>query len=394
LFNIRGTDVEYNPVVVSYAVVSEEETVLFIRPEKLTEKVVEYLREQDVLIADYEKITDYVASRQEAKVLITPTKINYALYSAIPADCKITELPVHPVDALKGIKNETEITCIREAMLKDGIALVQFLYDLEKNLTAGEKISELTIAEKLRLFRSRQEWFVSESFETIAGYGPHGAIVHYSATPDSDVEIGRNNLLLIDSGAQYLNGTTDITRTLAIGEVSSEVKKDYTNVLKGHIALASARFPKGTTGMQLDILARQFLWKSGQNFLHGTGHGVGFFLNVHEGPQSIRMNHNPVTLEPGMLTSNEPGLYRTGKYGVRIENLLLTTFDQSTEFGDFYRFETLTLCPISTNAIDKSLLDKDEKDWLNSYHRKVYETLSPFLSEEENNWLKLQTDEI
>ncbi|GHU61359.1 aminopeptidase [Bacteroidia bacterium] len=394
LFNIRGNDVKYNPVVVSYAIVSEEETVLFIQPEKLTGDVKEYLREQGVSIACYDEITNYVASRHEAKILITPAKINYALYSTIPADCKITELTVHPVDTLKGIKNETEIACIKDAMRKDGVALVQFFYDLEKTLAAGEKTSELTVAEKIRLFRSLQKWFVSESFETIAGYGPHGAIVHYSATPDSDSEIEQNNLLLIDSGAQYLNGTTDITRTLAIGEVSSEVKKDYTNVLKGHIALASARFPKGTTGMQLDILARQFLWKSGQNFQHGTGHGVGFFLNVHEGPQSIRMNFNPATLEPGMLTSNEPGLYRTGKYGIRIENLLLTTHDQSTEFGDFYRFDTLSLCPISTNIIDKSLLDKEEKDWLNSYHRKVYETLSPFLSEEENDWLKRQTDEI
>jgi Xaa-Pro aminopeptidase len=394
LFNIRGNDVAYNPVVVSYALVSEEETVLFIRPEKLTEEVAAYLREQNVLIADYEKITDYIAGRQEAKILITPSKINYALYSAIPADCKITEIAVHPVDTLKGIKNETEIACIRDAMRKDGVALVQFLCDLEKTLSAGEKVSELTIAEKLRTFRSRQEWYVSESFETIAGYGPHGAIVHYSATPDSASEIGPDNLLLIDSGAQYLNGTTDITRTLAIGKISPKAQKDYTNVLKGHIALASARFPKGTAGTQLDILARQFLWKSGRNFLHGTGHGVGFFLNVHEGPQSIRMNFNPVTLEPGMLTSNEPGLYRTGKYGIRIENLLLTRSDQSTEFGEFYRFETLTLCPISTNLIDKSLLDKEEKEWLNNYHRNVYETLSPFLSEEENNWLKQQTHEI
>jgi Xaa-Pro aminopeptidase len=389
LFNIRGNDVAYNPVCISYTVVSEKETVLFIAPEKVTEETAAYLHEQGVTIAGYDKVDDYIRNiPAETKLLITPSKINYGLYTAIPKGCTKTERQTHPIDALKSVKNETEIAGIRHAMQKDGVAMVRFLIDLENTLASGESISETGIAEKLRFYRGEQDFFAGESFATIAGYGPHGAIVHYEADEDSDAEILPEGILLVDSGAQYFDGTTDLTRTLALGAVSDEMKKDYTLVLKGHIALASACFPKGTTGMQLDILARQFLWQNGTNYLHGTGHGVGHFLNVHEGPQSIRMNYNPVTLEAGMVTSNEPGLYRSGQYGVRIENLILVVPYPSVESDEFYTFETLTLCPIDLKLIDYSLMSLSEMDWLNKYHQKVYDRLSPFLSERERSWLK------
>jgi Xaa-Pro aminopeptidase len=390
LFNLRGNDVEYNPVVVSYAVVSEKETVLFIHPEKLTPEVADYLHEQGVTLADYNKITDYLSSTLHLApdILIAPSKINYQLYTAIPKECTIIETAVHPADQLKSIKNETEIAGIRNAMQRDGVALVRFLIGLEKALASGEQVTELDISRQLREYRSEQKYYSGESFSTIAGYAEHGAIVHYEADEKSNVTILPQGILLIDSGAQYLDGTTDITRTIAVGEVSEAMKKDYTNVLKGHIALASAQFPKGTKGVQLDVLARQFLWKNGANYLHGTGHGVGHFLNVHEGPQSIRMEHNPTPLQPGMVTSNEPGLYRANAYGIRIENLILTVPAQSTEFGDYYAFETLTLCPIDTRLIDLSLMNKEEINWLNSYHQMVFDRLSPSLTEEEKDWLK------
>jgi Xaa-Pro aminopeptidase len=394
LFNIRGNDVAYNPVCLSYAVVSEKETVLFIQPGKITEETANYIHSQGVVIADYNNITGYIRSfalhPSPFAVLIVPSKINYCLYSVIPDNCVKIEMPVHPVDALKSIKNKTEITGFRNAMQKDGVAMVKFLMNLEKTLTAGDKISETAIAEKLRQYRSEQEYYMGESFGTIAGYGPHGAIVHYEADTESDAAILPEGLLLIDSGAQYFDGTTDLTRTLALGSVSDEVKKDYTAVLKGLIALSSVCFPRGTAGMQLDVLARQFLWQNGTNYLHGTGHGVGHFLNVHEGPQSIRMNYNPATIEPGMVISCEPGLYRTGKYGIRIENLLLAVPCQSVAADGFYTFETLTLCPIDMKLIDSQLMSQSETDWLNNYHRKVYERLSPFLSEEEKDWLRNQ----
>jgi Xaa-Pro aminopeptidase len=395
LFNLRGNDVEYNPVAVSYAAVSEKETVLFINPGKLTPEVSDYLKGEGVVLADYVKITDYVKSIPAGStLLVTPEKINYQLYTTIPENVSVIETTVHPVDQLKSIKNETEIAGMRNALQRDGVALTKFLIDLEKSLAAGEKVTELDISRKLRHYRSEQAYYVGESFGTIAGYGPHGAIVHYGATEETNATILPEGILLIDSGAQYFDGTTDITRTLAVGNVSTEMKKDYTNVLKGHIALATARFPQGTIGMQIDAFARQFLWQNATNYMHGTGHGIGFFLNVHEGPQSIRMEYNPTPLRPGMITSNEPGLYRTNAYGIRIENLVLIAPDQTTEFGDFYAFETITLCPIDKKLIDRSLLNEFEINWLNDYHKKVYESLSPLLSEEEKKWLKQQTDEI
>jgi len=395
LFNIRGNDVEYNPVCLSYALVSEKETVLFIAPEALTHEVSGYLQQEGVAVAGYEIFGEYICGiPPETKVLIDPSKINYALYTILSKTCIIKEVTVHPVDSLKSIKNATEIAGIRNAMQKDGVAMVKFLIDLEKTLKNNETITELDVEEKLRAYRSKQAFYVGESFHTIAAFGAHGAIVHYEATSGSNVPVLRNGILLIDSGAQYFDGTTDITRTISTGQVSETVKRNYTHVLKGHIQLALAVFPAKTVGMQLDILARQFLWKAGQNFLHGTGHGIGCFLNVHEGPQSIRMNYNPVPLEPGMITSNEPGLYLAGEYGIRIESTLLTVKAKTTDFGDFYAFETLTLCPIDTGLIDAALLSPEEINWLNAYHQEVYSRLSPLLSMEEDGWLKEQTKPV
>jgi len=389
LFNIRGNDVEYNPVCVSYAAVSEKETVLFISPEKLTQEVSAYLQKEGVAVAEYEKITDYIRRIPSGtKVLINPAKVNYRLYSILSENCIIKETTVHPADSLKSIKNATEIAGIRNVMKKDGVAMVKFLIDMEKALKNNETITELDIEEKLSTYRSGQDFYYGESFKTISGYGAHGAIVHYDATPESNAAVLPDGILLIDSGAQYFDGTTDITRTVSTGQVPEIIKRNFTYVLKGHIQLALAVFPAGTVGMQLDVLARHALWKAGMNFLHGAGHGVGCFLNVHEGPQSIRMNYNPTPLEPGMITSNEPGVYLAGEYGIRIENLLLTVKVKTTDFGDFYAFETLTLCPIDTCLIDCSLLSSEEIDWLNAYHQKVYDQLAPLLSIEEAKWLK------
>ncbi len=294
----------------------------------------------------------------------------------------------HPIDQLKACKNETEIEGFRNAMKKDGIALVRFLIWLEKQLAGNKRVTEIDVSDKLRELRSQQNYYFSESFSTIAGYNSHAAIVHYSATEESNAVLSRKGILLIDSGAQYFDGTTDITRTIALGPVSNEIKKDYTNVLKGNIQVSLAKFPQGTVGTQLDILARLFLWKEGQNFLHGTGHGIGHFLNVHEGPQNIRMNYNPTPLVPGMVTSNEPGIYKAGAYGIRIENLLLTIHDKTSDFGEFYGFEVLTLCPIDTKLIDWSLMTEEEIQWLSNYHQMVWNKLSPDLSDKEKAWLK------
>ena len=395
LFNIRGNDINYNPVAVSYAYVSDDEVVLFVNPEKLNPEVVDYLRSQGVVFADYEKITTYIGNlKPDTRLLINPSKINSELYEAIPAGCKVVYTSVHPVDMLKSIKNDTEIAGFRSAMKKDGVSLVRFWMWFEEALKKGETVTELDIEEKLREYRSQQPMYFGESFSSIVGYAEHGAIVHYSATKETNVAIRPEGLLLVDSGAQYFDGTTDITRTFAAGELSDAMKNDYTAVLKGNIDLSMAKFPKGTKGIQLDILARKALWDNGVNYLHGTGHGIGHFLNVHEGPQSIRMEHNPVVMSLGMLTSNEPGVYRAGEYGIRIENLILVEKAEETAFGEFYQFETLTLCPIDMKPINKSLLSEEEINWLNNYHKRVYDILSPELNEEERKWLKDKTNEI
>ena len=390
-FNIRGTDVECNPVVICYAYIDDSRRILFIDKAKINDTVCQYLQKNSVEIMPYENIFDFVAALPaEKKVFVDTNKINYTLLN------KLHAIPVSgqsPIALLKSIKNETQLAGTREAMIRDGVALVRFFRWLEKNIDSG-KVTEITVAEKLREFRSQQSLYVGESFATIAGFNEHGAIVHYSATPESNAIISRKGFLLIDSGAQYLDGTTDITRTVSLGNLSPRQKRDFTLVMKGHIALATCHYPQGTRGAQLDALARHFLWDDHLNYLHGTGHGVGHFLNVHEGPQNIRLEENPTPLMPGMITSNEPGLYRTGEYGIRCENLVLTVPDYENEFGMFYRFETLTLFPFDTEALDISIMTEKEIEWLNSYHEMVYDRLSPMLDEEEQQWLHRKTTAI
>ena len=295
---------------------------------------------------------------------------------------------------MKSIKNETELSGFRNAMVKDGVALVRFYMWLEKAIPEGN-VTEVTIEEKLTEFRSQQELFVGDSFGTIAGYAGNGAIIHYHASPETCATVKQEGLLLIDSGGQYKDGTTDITRTIAVGKLTRQMKKDYTNVLKGHIAISTAIYPQGTRGSQLDILARKALWDNCLTYWHGTGHGIGHFLNVHEGPQNIRLEENPTELRPGMVTSNEPGLYRADKYGIRIENLIVTQeYQKSDDFGTFYNFETITLCPIYTKPIVRKLLTKKERKWLNSYHKMVYAKLKDYLSNRERDWLKERTKSI
>lgn len=386
LFNIRGNDVSFNPVVIAYALVDMENATLFIDSEKLTEENKKYLESQSVTIAPYNDIYKSLKKiNGEKAVLLDGAKLNQSLFESIPSTCPIRNT-MSPVFKLKSVKNEIEIEGVRRAMLKDGLALTRFFKWLDDNVKTGE-ITEITIGEQLRKFRGEEENFIGESFGTIAGYADHGAIVHYSATPESNYSLKQENILLIDSGAQYLDGTTDITRTYPLGKPTIAQKTDYTLVLKGHIAIDQAIFPAGTRGSQIDILARKALWDRRLNYGHGTGHGVGHFLNVHEGPQSIRMDENPTTLQAGMILSNEPGLYRAEKYGIRIENLVLVVEDKTTEFGQFLRFETLTLFPINQDLIDVELLSDDEIKWLNNYHARVYDTLSPNLELEEREWL-------
>jgi Xaa-Pro aminopeptidase len=387
IFNIRCADVEYNPVAIAFGAVDRNGATLFINPQKISLHVADQLAEEGVSVEPYNAVFDYVARLHvNTSILIDKSKTNYALFLDIPQHCKVIAAQ-SPVFYQKSIKNETELAGTRTAMIKDGVALTRFFIWLEKSL-GKERLTEMSIAERLREFRAGQEDFVGESFGTIAGYKEHGAIVHYSATTDSDAELQAESFLLLDSGGQYLDGTTDITRTVSLGALTDEERTDFTLVLKGHIALGSALFPQGTRGSQLDILARKALWDRAWNYGHGTGHGVGHFLCVHEGPQSIRMDENPTQLVPGMIISNEPGIYRAGKHGVRCENLVTVVEAAKGEFGLFYRFETLTLFPFDTKAIDSSLLTNAEKAWLNDYHATVFEKISPALNEDEKAWLK------
>ena len=372
--NLRGSDVHCNPVIVSYLLVTQDEVVYFISPEKITQQVNEYLQEQQVSLRKYDEAESFLNSFAGENILIDPKKTNYAIYSAINPACKIIR-GESPVTLLKAIRNEQEIVGIHHAV------------------PAGKE-TELSVDRKLHEFRAAQPLYMGESFDTIAGYKEHGAIVHYSATEESDVTLQPKGFLLLDSGAQYLDGTTDITRTIALGELTEEEKTDYTLILKGHIALAMAKFPAGTRGAQLDVLARMPIWSHGMNFLHGTGHGVGHFLSVHEGPQSIRMNENPIVLQPGMVTSNEPGVYKAGSHGIRTENLTLVCKDKEGMFGEYFKFETITLCPICKKGIIKEMLTAEEVKWFNDYHRTVYEKLSPSLNEEEKKWLLEATKAI
>ena len=390
--NLRGSDVHCNPVIVSYLLVTQDEVVYFISPEKITQEVNEYLQEQQVSLRKYDEAESFLNSFTGENILIDPKKTNYAIYSAINPACKVVR-GESPVTLLKAIRNEQEIAGIHHAMQRDGVALVKFLKWLEASVLSGKE-TELSVDRKLHEFRAAQPLYMGESFDTITGYKEHGAIVHYSATEESDVTLQSKGFLLLDSGAQYLDGTTDITRTIALGELTEEEKTDYTLILKGHIALAMAKFPAGTRGAQLDVLARMPIWSHGMNFLHGTGHGVGHFLSVHEGPQSIRMNENPIVLQPGMVTSNEPGVYKAGSHGIRTENLTLVCKDKEGMFGEYFKFETITLCPICKKGIIKEMLTAEEVKWFNDYHQTVYKKLSPSLNEEEKKWLLEATKAI
>lgn len=390
--NLRGNDVHCNPVIVSYLLIEEQDIHYFIQPQKITPEVAEYLKTTGVSLHSYEEVEMYLNRIEVESLLVNPAKTNYAMYSAINPNCKIIH-GVSPVTLLKAIRNEQEINGIHAAMQRDGVALVKFLKWLEEAVPSGKE-TEISVDKKLHDFRAEQDLYMGESFDTIAGYKEHGAIVHYEATPETDVPLKPKGFLLLDSGAQYLDGTTDITRTIALGELTEEEKTDYTLILKGHIALAMAKFPVGTRGAQLDVLARMPIWQRGMNFLHGTGHGVGHFLNVHEGPQSIRMNENPVTLQLGMLTSNEPGVYKAGSHGVRTENLVLVVPAGEGMFGNYLQFETVTLCPICKKGIIKELLTKEEIEWFDKYHQTVYEKLSPSLNKEELEWLKEKTNSL
>ncbi len=391
LFNIRGTDVACNPVVICYAYIDDNRRILFVDSNKINETALQYLQQNSIESLPYQQVFDFVASLPATlRVFVDTKKTNYTLLNRLSATAVEGQ---SPIILLKSIKNEVQLAGVRRAMIRDGVALVRFFRWLDENIDCGN-VTEISAAQKLYEFRAQQELFVGDSFGTIAGFNAHGAIVHYSATLESDATLAREGFLLLDSGGQYLDGTTDITRTVSLGILTPRQKRDFTLVLKGHIALATCHFPQGTRGAQLDVLARHFLWDNHLTYLHGTGHGVGHFLNVHEGPQNIRLEENPTPLMPGMITSNEPGLYRTGEYGIRSENLVLTVPDCENEFGAFYRFETLSLYPFDTEAIDISIMSTNEIEWLNNYHEMVYDRLCPYLTEEEQHWLRRKTAEI
>ncbi|MBR5532616.1 MAG: aminopeptidase P family protein [Bacteroidales bacterium] len=386
-FNIRGCDVKFNPVVVAYAYLSCDARIIFIEKCKLTEDVEKYFNDNNIEVKDYSEIQNYLENlKEETKVIADPARVNFRLCNILNTKGALIA-ETSPIALMKSIKNSIEIEGTKNALIRDGVAMVNFLCWIDNNIGKTE-MSEISIAEKLRSFRAEQPMFIGESFGTIAGYGGHGAIVHYRATEESNAKLQPKGFVLVDSGGQYLDGTTDITRTIPLGELSDEEKKCFTLVLKGHIAIAQSQFPKGTRGAQIDAFARIALWREGYTYMHGTGHGIGHFLNVHEGPQNIRLEENPTPLTPGMMTSNEPGVYLSERFGIRTENIILTTEKGETEFGKFYEFETLTLCPIDTRAINTALMTDGEIEWLNQYHNKVYTTLSPMLNCTENMWLK------
>lgn len=391
--NLRGSDVHCNPVFVSYLLISSKHATLFVNREKLTPEVIAYLKGEGVLVDDYDNIKSGLKGYFEYNILMDPDEVSYALYKTVTENPKVKS-PVRvveeasPIPALKAIKNEREQLGFRQAMLRDGIAMVRFLKWLDEQVKSGAPLTEISVSDKLAGFRKEQPLYKGLSFDTIAGYQEHGAIVHYEATPETDVTLGPEGLLLLDSGAQYLDGTTDITRTISLGQVTQEQRHVYTLVLKGHIQLAMLCFPDGASGTQLDALARKDMWKEGMNFLHGTGHGVGSYLCVHEGPQQIRMEYRPAKFHAGMTITDEPGIYLEGRFGVRIENMLLTVPYKSTEFGDFLMFDTLTLCPIDTAPIIREMMTDEETEWLNKYHAQVYSALSPHLDDDDRQWLR------
>ena len=389
--NMRGTDVHCNPVFVSYLLISSNSVTLYINKVKLSHVVMAYLQDNGVSIDDYENVDKGLKSYPDYNILIDPDETCYTL--ARIAACQEVVRSKSPVPALKAVKNEAEIRGYRSAMLKDGIAMVKFLKWLKPAVQAGGQ-TELSVDRKLTSLRRQQPLFRDISFDTIAGYATHAAIVHYEATPETDIPLEPHGMILIDSGAQYQDGTTDITRTIALGPVSDYEKHVYTLVLKGHIQLAMCKFPKGAAGTQMDILARSAMWREGLNYLHGTGHGVGSYLNVHEGPHQFRMEWMPAPFVEGMTVTDEPGIYLPDRFGVRIENTMIVEKYKTTEFGEFLQFDALTLCPIDTAPIDVSMLSDEEVEWLNSYHRRVYDAIAPHVSMDEREWLREATKEI
>ena len=389
--NLRGTDVHCNPVFVSYLLIESDKVSLFVDDNKLSSEVKQYLQDNQVSLYNYNKVEKCLESYSEYNILLDGDETSYYLWKTVK--CQEIVAAGSPIPAMKAVKNKAEIEGYRSAMLKDGVAMVKFLKWLKPAVEAGGQ-TEISIDKKLTSLRAEQKLFRDISFDTIAGYAQHGAIVHYEATPETDVVLKPEGLILIDSGAQYQDGTTDITRTIALGPVSEEMKHIYTLVLKAHIQLELVKFPDGASGTQLDAVGRECMWREGYNFLHGTGHGVGSYLCVHEGPHQIRMEWMPTPLRAGMTLTDEPGLYLAGKFGVRIENTVLISDYLSTEFGKFLQIEPLTLCPIDTTPIDVDMLLPEEIEWLNDYHQMVYEKLSPFLNEEEKLWLKNATKPI
>lgn len=389
--NLRGTDVHCVPVFVSYLLIASDKVSLFVDEAKINSEIRAYLESNGISIYKYNKVEEGLKAYSEYNILLDGNETSYYLWKAVR--CQEIVQASSPIPAMKAVKNEAEIAGYRSAMLKDGVAMVKFLKWLLPAVEAGGG-TEISIDKKLTALRAEQKLFRDISFDTIAGYQAHGAIVHYEATPETDIPLKPEGLLLLDSGAQYQDGTTDITRTIALGPITEEMKHIYTLVLKAHIQLELAKFPDGASGTQLDALGRECMWREGLNFLHGTGHGVGSYLSVHEGPHQIRMEYMPTPLRAGMTLTDEPGLYLAGKFGVRIENTVLLSDYMKTEFGKFLQIEPLTLCPIDTAPIDLTMLMPEELAWLNEYHAKVYAELAPYLDEDEKKWLENATKAI
>ena len=384
-FNLRGKEIEYNPVFAGYGYINHEEAFLFVENGRISKKLIETLRTDGIFVFGYESLFPVLDQNMSEVIYLDPDRTNSVIYGFLSSKCHIIDGTAIPA-LLKSVKNKIEISGMKAAHRRDGVAMVNFLYWFYK-YSHNEVLTEISIAQKLKEFRSEQKNFVNESFSPIISYGSHGAIVHYSATPETNAEIKPDGILLLDTGAQYLDGTTDITRTIATGKVSSYIKTDFTLVLKGMINLAKAKFPYGTKGHSLDIFARKYLWSNRLNYGHGTGHGVGHFLSVHEGPMSIRTEFNNHQILPGQIITDEPGLYRQDKYGIRIENVLVCKNDGTSEFGTFLTFDTLTLCPIDRKLIKRKLLNNDEINWINKYHKRVLTLLKPYLKQEILKWL-------
>ena len=391
LYNLRGNDILYNPVFLSYSIIEENKAYIYIDEEKVSEKIKYELEKDNIYIKNYNKIIEDT-KLLEGNILIDPKKINSLIYENINSNCKVIE-SLNITTNLKAIKNKIELENLNRCQIRDGVAMVKFRMWLENNV-GKEKITEISASEKLKEFRSFGEFFKGESFNTIAGYKEHAAMMHYSATKLSNYELKKEGLFLVDSGGQYLDGTTDITRTFVLGKLTEEEKNDFTLVLKGHINLLTTKFLDGTTGSNIDIKAREPLWNKGIDYKCGTGHGVGFFLNVHEGPQSISQVPNNVVLKPGMIITNEPGIYKEGKHGIRTENTMLVVEDKESEFGKFYKFDIISYCPIDTKGINKELLSEEEINWINNYHEIVREKLSKYLNSDEIKFLNKITEKI